>query len=280
MSVNLGKLSVNFRVDPAGMLETIARADPRIVIHFGAPVDIGCERGSLGHRGVAIHGDVDIVPAGIASQWTLGNRDSALVVALSQGLLQEAANAMAVGPSEAMLLNRFKVRDAKLEHLAWALKAEMDDGFRAGRLYTDSLAMAMACQLLKGHSVASPMREAVQTGAMAPFRLRKVFGFIEDNLNSELSLSAIAAASGLSVSHCQRAFYRATGISVHQFVIRRRVERAKAMLANPGLSLSGVAHEVGFAHQSHMAFHMRRLLGISPAQIRNGSPSRDESNLL
>ncbi len=275
MIADLGKLTLTFRTDPPGVLETVRPSDPRVVIHFGAPVDIGCERCGLAHRGVAIHGDVDIIPAGVASQWTLGKQDSAFVVAVSQELLQEAAIDLSIDPSETVLLNRFTMRDARLEHLAWALKAEMDDGFTAGRLFTDSLAMAMACQLLKRHSVASPKQVTAQPGLMAPFRLRRVLSFIEDNLSGDLSLSAIAVVSGLSISHCQRAFVRATGVSLHQFVVRRRVERARAMLADSRMSISEVAHAAGFSHQSHLALQMRRRLGISPARIRSGRESHD-----
>jgi AraC family transcriptional regulator len=280
MKIDLGNLNVSFRVDPPGLVETSSRPDPRLVIHFGAPVNIRCERGGLAHRGVAIHGGVGIIPAGVRSQWTLGSRASALVIDVSQRLLREAAMDLAIDPSEALLVNRFMMRDAKLEHLAWALKAEMDDGLPTGRLYTESIATAMACQLLREHSTSSPRRAQLQAGVMAPFRLRRVLSFIEDNLNRDLSLSTIAAASGHSISHCQRAFCRAMGVSVHQYVIRRRVERANNLLANTRLSLSEVALAAGFTHQSHMALQLRRLLGVSPARIRNRNGPHGEPTLF
>ena len=83
-----------------------------------------------------------------------------------------------------------------------------------------------------------------------------------------MPLAAIASASGLSVSHCQRAFRQAVGFSVHQYVIQRRIERAKSLLVDKDLSIGEVALAVGFSHQSHLAYHMRRLLGISPMSVR------------
>jgi AraC family transcriptional regulator len=103
---------------------------------------------------------------------------------------------------------------------------------------------------------------------MQTFRLRRVLGYIEENLSGDVSLAAIAAISGLSLSHFQRAFRRATGFSVHQYVIRRRVDRAKTHLVDEKLSLSEVALTVGFSHQSHLAYHMRRLFGVSPLESR------------
>jgi len=266
--MKLGRLGVRLQVDPAGVLESTARPDPYIVIHVGAPVEIGCERAGQMHRGVSVHGDVDIIPAGVASRWVLKRQDCALVVRVPQSLLTEAASGLGIEPSEAVILNRFQVRDARIEHLGWALKAELDHRHNSDRLFSDSVGMALACRLLQGHSLAAPSNGVPKPGAMPSFRLRRVLGYIEDHLGEDLSLSAIAAVSGLSVSHCQRAFRKAVGFSVHQYVIQRRVERARTLLVDKRWAVGEVALAVGFSHQSHLAFHMRRLLGISPASVR------------
>jgi AraC family transcriptional regulator len=263
-----GRLGVRLQVDPAGVLVTTARPDPVLVIHFGHPVEVGCVRGGQAHAGTSVHGDIDIVPAGIESRWILKKHDCALVVRVSQDLLAEAAESLELDASAIELRNRFQVRDPKIESLAWALKAEMDDGFKNGQLYTDGIGAAIACQLLTGHSAAAPTGKSAIPGAMSTFRLRRILGYVEEDLNGDLSLRAIAAISGLSISHCQRAFCHATGLSIHQYVIQRRIERAKILLPNKNLSLSEVALSVGFAHQSHLTYHMRRLLGVSPMSLR------------
>jgi AraC family transcriptional regulator len=65
-------------------------------------------------------------------------------------------------------------------------------------------------------------------------------------------------------------FRQSMGIPVHQYVLRRRVERATALLRSGNLSISEVALATGFAHQSHLARQMRRLAGITPAAVRRG----------
>lgn len=219
------KVEVHLQIDPAGVLESPARPYPLLVVHYGVPVEIGCERGGQGHRGLSIHGYIDIVPAGTPSYWRLHKQDSALVVRLSSDLVRDAAADIGIPASEAILLNRFQIRDPKLEHLAWALKADMDAGFGSGSLYTESIGAAMACQLLGDHSAAASVIRSAQPGVMLAFRLRRVVAFIEDNLSADISLADIATASGLSVSHCQRAFRAAMGISLHQYVIRRAWNR-------------------------------------------------------
>jgi AraC family transcriptional regulator len=186
----------------------------------------------------------------------------------AKDLLREAAVDSGIDPSSTVLLNRFQVRDAKIEHLGWALKTEMDHGFSSGRLYADGIGMALASRLLRGHSLVASEEPGTRHGAMSGFRLRRVLSYIEGNLSEDLSLGAIASISGLSTSHCQRAFRNAVGLSVHRFIIQRRVERAKSLLIDQNVPIGEVALAVGFSHQSHLAYHMRRLLGISPASVR------------
>jgi AraC family transcriptional regulator len=104
-------------------------------------------------------------------------------------------------------------------------------------------------------------------GGLSGRRLRQLIGFIEDNLGSNLSLETIAQAVGLSASHCKTAFRASLGQPIHQYVIQRRIERARTLLCEGKQSISQIALETGFAHQSHLAFHMRRVLGVSPGSL-------------
>ena len=65
-----------------------------------------------------------------------------------------------------------------------------------------------------------------------------------------------------------RVFRASTGLSPHQYMIRRRVGRARLLLATTDRSLTSIAHDVGFASGSHLATHVRRLLGVSPSRLR------------
>ena len=60
------------------------------------------------------------------------------------------------------------------------------------------------------------------------------------------------------------------GMPVHQYVVRRRIERATILLRSGTLSSSEVALATGFAHQSHLARQMRRLKGVTPTAVRKG----------
>ena len=77
----------------------------------------------------------------------------------------------------------------------------------------------------------------------------------------------MAAVARLSPYHFARQFKAATGLPPHQYVIARRVERAKHLLQGGGLTLAQVAARAGFSNQSHLSHHFKRLVGVTPGQF-------------
>jgi AraC family transcriptional regulator len=104
-------------------------------------------------------------------------------------------------------------------------------------------------------------------------RLRAVVGSIEEHLDGSPTLDEMAVVVRLSAYHFARQFKAATGLPPHQYVIARRVERAKQLLkAGTDGSLAEVALRAGFFDQSQFARHFKRLVGVTPGQFR--TPSR------
>jgi AraC family transcriptional regulator len=215
-----------------------------------------------------VHGDIDIIPAGLPSLWEINRKDTALVLSVAPELLDVVAGEFDLDPCRIEIRNRFQVRDAQLENLGWALKAEMECGYPSGRLYVDGLALSVATRLVRAHNSRSLPELGEQNGGLSDRRLRQVLSYIEDHLSQDISLGDIAAVAGLSVSHFKSLFRKSVGLPAHQYLIRRRVDRAKSLLHEGKLSVSQIALETGFAHQSHLAHHMRRVLGVSPKKLR------------
>ena len=259
------RLSV--RSDPAGKIEVPGVPDVYISIHLGPSVEMICRRGGSYHKGVAVHGDIDIIPAGTRGIWELTARDKALLIGLSPQLMNRAAEESNIDPQHVEIRNRFHVRDPQLENIAWALKAEMESGYPCGRPYLESLAYAVAVRLVHSHS-SLPTEAPTVNGRLSGRKLKDVLSYIEENLGEDISLVDIALVAGLSVSHFKKMFRDSVGIPVHQYLIRRRVERAKELLVRGELSISQIAFDTGFAHQSHLARHMRRLLGTTPRELQ------------
>jgi AraC family transcriptional regulator len=253
--------------NPAGVVESPASASTRVSVHFGPAVDVACRGGDFRHRGMSVHGDVFVIPANVDTVWEMKGTDAALVVTVSPGLMDSVAEQCGLDPRRVEIRNRFQLRDPQLESVAWALKAEVESGYPSGRIYLDSLAVSIAARLVRSHSSASP-EPIGRSSRMPGRRLTSVLAYIEENLARNVSLGELAAVAGLSVTHFKSVFRESAGVPVHQFVIQRRVERARSLLGETDLPISQIALETGFSHQSHLARHMRRMLGVSPKALR------------
>jgi AraC family transcriptional regulator len=270
-SVHLG-LRVELCTTSPGILELAALAEHRLKIHAGPPVRGACSV----HRFLYTRGDIDIQPAGYTDTWQEYQPNTSLIVHVSRGLLRRAAEEMDLDPDRAVLEPQHQFRDAQIEHIAWALDADRRSAHPNGGLYTESLGLALAVHLLAGYSAPRRFRPASPTGGrgLSALQFRRLVAFIEEHLDEDLSIARLAGSAAISASHFKMLFKRTTGMPVHQYVVQRRVERAKTLLASGDLSASQVALAAGFAHQSHMARAMRRLLGVTPRAITRAPSER------
>jgi AraC family transcriptional regulator len=254
----------------AGLTEIAEMPHALVCMHLGASVEVRCTRGNTIRQGREVAGDLDIIPARTASYWELKQEGLALVMCVPDELLRAVALQLDRDPNDIEIADRFQMRDPVIEHIGWTLKADIDSNLTGGRLLRDSLGVALAARLLQRHYRGSlPMREI--RGGLTHTKLERVIAHIEDNLAGKLSLPGIAEIAGMSVSHLKTLFRNSTGVPVYEYVLRRRVERAQFLLRNHKHSIAEVAAATGFAHQSHLARHMHRILGYTPSALRRKS---------
>jgi len=160
-----------------------------------------------------------------------------------------------------------KFVDSRLGTLATVVHAEMVAGFPSGRLFLDSIEQAMAVALVSSHAARHrPVR--ISRGGLAPARLRRITELVHTRLEGELGLDELAQSVGLSTAHFARMFRKSTGETPHRFVLRQRIERAKAMLRAPDARILDVAVACGFKTQQHFAQVFRDVCGFSPTGYR------------
>jgi len=254
--------------DQPGIVEFLGSPMVVVSLHVGTSVAVDCRRGGERHRGTTIHGDLEIIPPNLGGVWELKARDTALVIGLKLRVLERIVEESGGDPGKLRVFNRFQARDSQIEHIGWALKAEMENCYPSGRLYMDALATGLATRIVRNHSsLARPSRPI--KAAMPGRKLKAVLGYIEDNLGRDLGLGEIAAVVGLSVSHFKTLFRKSLGMPPHQYLIRRRVERAAMQLRRGRMPIGQIALENGFCHQSHLALHTRRVLGLTPQELRD-----------
>jgi AraC family transcriptional regulator len=246
-----------------GVIEARPSSRHILALHVGGPVRTTCDRLGRMEPRVQVEGEIDIRPAGETGLWIDESPALTFFMRLSPDHLDRVARetgwraGLPSGP----------IRDPGLEQLAWALKSELETGEASGRIYMDGLTLAL-CARLTARFGAPAAPVSARTGpALSARRLEQVKDYIEANLDQGLPLASIAGAAGSSPSHFKVLFRRAAGIPLHQYVIRRRVERARELLQATDLPITEVALEVGFAHQSHLARWTRRLLGVSPSEL-------------
>ena len=119
-------------------------------------------------------------------------------------------------------------------------------------MYAESLAQTLILHLLKNYTVIGSLRHAAPTsGGLPGFKLRLAKEFINEHLAEEITLAEVAGAAGLSQFHFARAFRRSSALTPQQYLIFRRIQRAKELLINGDLPLVQVSIQAGFKNQSH-----------------------------
>ena len=134
------------------------------------------------------------------------------------------------------------------------------------RLLTSSLASA-----LLDHALLSQIgrREGLQLkGGLAAHQRRQLVDNIEQRLAEPLSIGQLAAQCALSPYHFARMFRESFGVPPHQYLLARRLARARELLRNSSLPLGEVALACGFASASHFTNRFKQNLGGTPGEYR------------
>jgi AraC family transcriptional regulator len=250
---------IEIRKTPVGAHRHVPISDHHVSMHTGAPVRVSCI--PSGTRCVRSLGEINVLPAGLGDEWFEDDASETVDLRLPAFLVRLAAEEMGLDPDRAGVVPQCHVRDVQIEHIAWALAAEHRASSPNGLLYRESLGMALAVHLLAHYPAPAAPR------GLSRSQLARVTEYIEAHLGEDVTLLRLARVSGVSASHLRALFKRSTGVPVHEYVIQRRVERARGLLLRGDLPASQVALDAGFSHQSHMARCMRRVLGVTPASI-------------
>jgi AraC family transcriptional regulator len=214
-------------------------------------------------------GSILVVPAGSPARWRWSSHTDSLHVFLEPGLVERvAAEAFELDPARVTVPPLDGLDLPPLRAALLAVNDELTADAAGGRLAAESLASVMAVHLIRNASAPRPPARRTD-GALPQEKLRAVVEYVEEHLDAGLTLEQVAAAAHLSVYHFARQFKAATGLPRHQYVIARRVERARQLLqAETDLTLAEGATGAGFSDQSQFCHHFKRLVGVTPGQFR------------
>jgi AraC family transcriptional regulator len=269
----VGLEAARYRASPAWEYDAPALTHHRLVLVMRPPQEL-----ELRFEGVKRHvpppaGAIMLVPAGIPGRVHWSGGFDWLHIYLEPGLVARvAAEAFDLDPARLTVPPLDCLDLPHLRAAMGAVGAELTTGGAGGLLAAESLANVLAVHLIR-HVLAPRQPTRRRDGTLPRAKLRAVVEYIEEHVDNGLTLEQMAGVALLSPYHFARQFKAATGLPPHQYVIMRRVERAKQLLQGGGdLSLAEVAAHAGFSDQSQFSQHFKRLVGVTPGQFR--TPAR------
>ena len=202
----------------------------------------GVRRG--GFRVVSTPGDVFLTgPSELPPRSSKGTAEFILVEIAPKFILRVAEELTTGGSFEVRQL--WSQKEESLRYIVMTLHHEVLTGCPSGRLFAEYMGLSFATALLTKHTL-SPVRLSYR-GGLSRAKLRQVTEFIQDNLSGNLTVADMANLVQMGPCHFARAFKESTNMPPHQFVLRRRIERALQMLKETQVNLASVAYELGFS---------------------------------
>jgi AraC family transcriptional regulator len=171
-----------------------------------------------------------------------------------------------IDPSRLELIRSMDLRNPNVLNALAALGRELEQPGLMGRAYTESLVLMILIELARHDSTLGAAPRVPED--LPSSLLRRVLDYMEAHLAEDLSLMTLAAEAGVSPARLTRAFRRVIGRSIHQHLLRRRIEWAAALLLATAQPIAHVALAVGFCSQAHLTTAFQRLYGTTPNVYR------------
>jgi AraC family transcriptional regulator len=207
-----------------------------------------------------LSGEMTLLPRGIPSQWAWNSVCDRLDVTLSADVLGDGKSLNVV--------DRYAFRDAEMEVICRRLYHALTSNRSTEQLYCESLVMNLAVILLLRHSTTSPGARPLPSGGLSRHQARRVLEYVEANLSGPLSLKKLSEIADLSLYHFAHMFKQTVGVTPYQYVLGRRLERAKTMLRSAKVGLVDISLATGFDSQSHFSSTFRRMVGATPTEFQ------------
>ena len=260
--VNWSGLSLEHYIYPAYETPEHVLEDHHICIYLGKPLTYKqIVKGKLRSQ-TCIYGDTVIYPAGLTQKLSWDKEAEIVQLDIKPELITKTGSS-----DDIELIPQFGFKDALLQQLALTLSAELQHNTTNNKLYIDSLLNSFCLHVIR-HYTTRPTEIDDIDGGLPSFLIRRLEEYIQANLERNLTLADMAQVVGLSTSHLTKLFKQSKGISLYQYVICCRIERAKQLLKYQKMAIAEIATQVGFADQSHLTYHFKRRVGVTPRVFR------------
>ncbi|WCM91282.1 AraC family transcriptional regulator [Acidovorax sp. NCPPB 2350] len=254
-----------FRLAPSGTTQLGPVAVDTLTLWTGGACEVEMRCNGLRHGWRRTSGMVDLLPAGTVVSDVRWSGDAMHCTWLHlAGALTPRHEGM---PGMSDVQARTGVQDPHITDLLQRLEAQALAGMPLGAAYVQALALTLATYL-RGRYAESP--RCGWHGAEPRVQWERLRAYIDEHIGQTVSVAEMARTIGYSTNHFARLFRRSFQKSPHQYVIDRRIERARQLLLDPDRPIAEIAAECGFATQAHLSSAFRRRLGLTPGEFRAG----------
>ncbi len=136
-----------------------------------------------------------------------------------------------------------------------------------GPLYADSLIQTIVAELycLSGQDLSA---SSTRNTDLPRDVLARIDAFVDERTNAAVNLQELADIAGMPLPRFSRSLKAKTGMPPYQYVLNRRLARARSLIETSRLSLAEIAYQCGFSSQSHMTDVFASKVGTTPGVIR------------
>jgi len=243
--------------------------DHLFIFHLKGSVGIHWSTSGHDLDGHVTPGHYDFFPGREGVDVQLDGSIETMHLYLRRSIVDAVIEDMLGDPKKITLNPVFNGSDPFLEQIAMSMRGALNDNSLASKLYVEQLSWTLAAHLV--HSSSRRVPTSYAYGGLSKQQLKRVIDFIEVNMEKTLELHDLSRAACLNPVYFGRQFKRTTNMSPHQFVIQRRIERAKSLLATTSQPIAEVAAACGFCHQEHLSRVFRIRCGTTPSAYRRAS---------
>jgi AraC family transcriptional regulator len=221
-------------------------------------------------------GSVSLIPGGVETGWRIGGATRVAHPYVPQAHLDSYCRddlGLEVRPE---VIDFFDAADPWLNAFFTLLLADASAvsavGEEVDSLLLDQLRQRLVRHLVENYTTIGKPRSVVPgcgaTARLRPVVLRRVIELIDSRLSGEIRIKELASIACLSVDHFTRCFRATFGCTPYQYVLSRRIERAKTLLRDGELPIAAVSERAGFGSVSHFSNTFLRSVGSTPTAFR------------
>lgn len=213
-------------------------------------------------------GFIVCMPPDISFEASIHSQAKVISIYISNNFLNDIAYEFSMLTNELFsLVHNLKIADDFLENFIGSLNNALNSGEQFTSLEIQSVARAIVIRIITKYATYTSKSLSVESGLPYPV-LQRIYTYIDTHIHERISVERLASMAGVGTAQFARLFKHSANVTLHQYVIQRRIEKAHNLLVNTNMQIIDIAYECGFSDQVHLTRLFGRIMGFSPAKFR------------